>query len=158
MSKSQVQMAIVYIFSAIIVLTILGFGYMQLSKSREAISESAVYAFREKLRKDAESMSHEYGSIKKFSYNVPDQVSTVCFSADKTEGANFFPLTCDEDCNQEGYLTESIYIKGEPEKNIFLLGKSLLGTAKIEKLSTGCCEFLCFKSQNGALAVSLGAA
>src|SRR3989344_4551629 len=72
MPKSQVQMAVVYIFSAIVVLIILGFGYMQISESRKTFSEASKLALQAKIKKGIDSMAYQFGSSKEVYYDVSD--------------------------------------------------------------------------------------
>jgi len=141
MPKSQVQMAVVYIFSAIVVLIILGFGYMQISESRKTFSEASKLALQAKIKKGIDSMAYQFGSSKEVYYDVSDEIKEMCFSEPKSDPSC---IGCQK---ERDHQTASVFMNDNPSDNVFLVGDSIEGSFKIDKLTTGCCDFVCAKNK-----------
>ena len=77
------------IFSAIVVLIILGFGYMQISESRKTFSEASKLALQAKIKKGIDSMAYQFGSSKEVYYDVSDEIKEMCFYEPKSD-----PTSC----------------------------------------------------------------
>ena len=147
MPRAQVNQAIIYIFAAIMIIIILGFGYKSLAGARESLDIVQLVKLQDDLSRNIKTMSSEFGSFRKFSYAAPQGVTTVCFAEDPSEVSGF-PLDCAEPC---GVASVPIgpYIELEPDKNIFFFSTALLKSMKIDKLSTGCCQRKCFDAVGG---------
>ena len=111
MPKSQVQMAVVYIFSTIIVLLILGFGYTQISKSRGKISDASLLALQAKIQRDADSMAYQFGSSKEVYYGVSGEIDEICFYEPKSPDPNCVGCQREQD-----HQSASIFMKDNPDQ------------------------------------------
>lgn len=152
MPRAQINQSIIYIFVSIIIIIILVFGYRSLTGARESLNKVQLAKMQDELGRDINAMSAEFGSFREFSYDAPEGVTTVCFARDPAELSRPpFAPGCGGACGEVSSNSIGAYIESEPDKNVFLLSTTLLKSIKIEKLSTGCCDYKCYGTTGGRL-------
>ena len=150
MQKAQLHLAPVYIITSIIFILILVFGYNSIFRIKETESEVSFVVLKSYLERDVKSISADYGSVKTFSYSLPEGVEGLCFS----EIGNKNPLTLPNCPDREDNVAK-IFTEDNPNNNVFLIGNTLKGTFKLEGMSIQCPEYMCFKAQNSRVSIKM---
>lgn len=112
------------IFSILIIVLILFFGFKAVTSMREKAEKSSLIKFRETFKNDLESQKKNVGSVSIKEYLLPEGVNEICF----LDINNANP---DQIINHE--IMKLSLTNGEPE-NIFLTLKSRVETMQIEDL------------------------
>ena len=151
MPKAQVQTAIVYLFAGTVMTLVLVLGYNYFSTFRQEQEKVSFVQLQQELRSDIESIRADYGSWKELSYRVPDGVAKVCFSEIKPAVAG---CICQPDAD---FQAELALMQDDQNQNMFLLGRTnaVKGSAKMGKLSTGCCAFVCIATEGNSVKIRL---
>ena len=94
MQKAQLHLAPVYIITSIIFILILVFGYNSIFRIKETESEVSFVLLKSYLERDVKSISADYGSVKTFSYSLPEGVEGLCFSEPNNKRNPLMLSTC----------------------------------------------------------------
>ncbi|MBI2131067.1 hypothetical protein HYU10_04840 [Candidatus Woesearchaeota archaeon] len=153
MPKAQVQTAIVYLFAGTVMTLVLVLGYNYFSTFRQEQEKVSSVQLQQELRSDIESIRADYGSWKELSYRVPEGVAKVCFSEIKPVDT----ATCSGCQADTAYPAELALMQDDQNQNMFLLGRTnaVKGSAKMGKLSTGCCAFVCVAAEGNSVKLRL---
>jgi len=150
--SAQIQAAPLYLLGSTVIILIFIFGYNALSDIGNKEKQLTSISMTSKLRNDIKSIASEFGTVKRVSYDVPNDVTLACFS-DK----NNFPLTCgNSECSSSSDSVPVAFIKDNPNNNLFFFsGSSIKSTEFIKEASIGCCQLLCFKNADNKITMTM---
>ncbi|MFH1182192.1 MAG: hypothetical protein V1702_04495 [Candidatus Woesearchaeota archaeon] len=143
MKKAQAQ-TIMFILSVLTGALILIFGYRMLFSVSGNVDALKMQEFKSKLASDMDSASAQFGSYLNVVYNVPRQLSEVCFSAQSDTPSN---MNCS---SLQDYPLVKDSIDDNAGSNVFIIGKAP-ESLFIQSVDTGACNLKCFKAKNGKL-------
>ncbi len=152
---AQVQSQVfVYIMILIVIGATILFGYDAITKLQKTGSQTQMEQSKSDLARDIESMSPNFGSVKKFSYGFAG-VSKVCFGDFDAQGVPPAP-----GCDNPGELpslNDPLVQKALDEEtaNVFLIGSSLFDSFLAGKIYVGGCQVKCFSASGGRLNVEM---
>ncbi|GEM_PF-2369911 len=144
----------VYILAVVIVGITMFMGYKYISAQKSTGSTAEVLNLHNQMASDFRSVGNYYGSAKKFSYDAPKGLQSVCFAGlnkkEKilsTKLIDFYPLVKD-------------ILKSNSPGNIFFAGSSVKDSLQINNIVIGQYPyFYCVSPKNGMIdfeASSLG--
>lgn len=118
MKKAQfIGQVFVFIIAAILFALILVYGYKAIAKFGEQRQEVALIQFQDDLKSAVAKTAVDYGSVKKFTIEVPADYEEVCFVDLETIRTNIEGMP-DFIANERPLIADSIL--GGSDQNVFL--------------------------------------
>lgn len=138
--------SIFYVLTGIVFVFILYFGVSSLGKVKDSDQMANYVMFKDDLTRDVLSIKNNYGTQKKFSYDVPNNFDKLCL--------------VDLDTVHEDALTSFPLIKDSVDsnvlKNVFLMDGSSIESFYVEGMGgLGILGISCFKIDNSKVELVL---
>jgi len=141
---------LVYALTIVIVGFILVMGHKYLSSNTKVIDKAELLQFQNKLSSDIKSLGKEYGTFRKITYQVPNNVEEVCFvdlnkknELLSSKLINYYPLMKDS-------------VESDVRKNIFFVGASEQQSYFVDSVVINHYPYMnCFQQLNNKIEVGI---
>lgn len=112
--KAQVAISFGMIFSIVLIIIFLGFGFYAIKKMLDLQSSVQVEKFLSDLQNDVDKMWKSVQGSQSVTYSLPTKVSSICFQDDEFENLVFTSKSLIKGTNIENLDIESIVASENP--------------------------------------------
>jgi len=78
-SKAQLSQVFIYIFAAVLAVSIMLYGYRMIKGFGQRTEQIALVRFKTDLESEIRTIASDYGSVKKVELTLPSRYTKVCF-------------------------------------------------------------------------------
>jgi len=154
--KAQVEgNVIIYVLGAFIASLILIFGYVAINNFIGVQDDILIINFKQDLSRDIDSLSTQYGSVRKVDFDLPSELDEVCFIVSGRDGNGAGASV--GNAEEHSLLSYLSRITPSVKNNVYVFGGGKINNVfHVNKLSLDS-PIECKSVRNGVLTLSLEA-